>query len=123
MLEKRVVSYYLKRCTGIVVIAAVIMAALYNIFADSLRLQKQLDNDYENIMLAPANNVDIPEPVNINTASVHSLQRIKGIGETKAYAIAEYREEHGGFAAVDDIVNVSGIGENTLEMIRDFITV
>ena len=76
---------------------------------------------------AAAISIEIPELenglVNINTANLHQLWNIKGIGETKARAIIDYREEHGNFASVDDLVNVSGIGEKTLERIRKYLTV
>ena len=70
----------------------------------------------------------VPEPqaankININTAPASELVKLAGIGETKAAAIIKYRNEHGGFKSVDEIINVSGIGEKTLENIRDFITV
>lgn len=67
-----------------------------------------------------------PEPVgiiNINTATSHELQRLNGIGEVKAQAIIDYREQHGGFSSVDDLINVKGIGEKTLEKIRANVTV
>lgn len=61
--------------------------------------------------------------ININTASAAELVRLDGIGEAKARAIVEYREEHGYFMSVDELVKVSGIGEKTLEKNRDKITV
>lgn len=71
--------------------------------------------------------IEVPELenglVNINTANLHRLWNIKGISETKARAIIKYRDEHGDFASVDDLVNVSGIGEKTLERIRKYLTV
>ena len=71
--------------------------------------------------------INIPEHkeglININTANLHQLWSIDGIGETKARAIIKYREEQGDFASVDDLTNVSGIGEKTLEQIRKYITV
>ena len=58
-------------------------------------------------------------PVNLNTADVETLTReLKGIGATKAKAIVEYREAHGPFTAVDELLEVKGIGAATLEKNR-----
>ena len=67
--------------------------------------------------------VEVSYPININTASVDELQALSGIGEVKARAIVAYREEYGGFTSVDELVNVYGIGEKTLDNIRYYITV
>ena len=61
--------------------------------------------------------------LNINTASAVQLMELDGIGEVKAAAIVEYRREHGIFKSIDELVNVKGIGEKTLEKNRDKITV
>lgn len=62
--------------------------------------------------------------VNLNTADVDTLQReLTGIGETKAKAIVAYREEHGNFASVDELLEVRGIGQATLEKNRDRLSV
>lgn len=61
--------------------------------------------------------------VNINTGTVEQLQTLTGIGAGKANAIIEYRESVGGFKTVEDIKNVSGIGDKTFEKIRDRLTV
>lgn len=61
--------------------------------------------------------------VNINTADAKTLTSLPGIGETKADAILTYREKNGRFEKVEDIMDVSGIGESTFENIRDLITV
>lgn len=122
MPDKRLVNY-LKRVLCGAAAVSVTLAALYNICADELRLQRQLDNDYEAIMLAPLNDVNAPHVVNINTASANRLQRIEGIGTARAEAIVAYREQHGGFSSVDELVNVSGIGSGTLEKIRGELAV
>ena len=64
-----------------------------------------------------------PEKVNINTAAAAELTALPGIGEVLAERIVAYREEHGPFAAVEDIRNVQGIGEGKLAAIEDRITV
>ncbi|MFP4662627.1 MAG: helix-hairpin-helix domain-containing protein [Halanaerobiales bacterium] len=61
--------------------------------------------------------------ININTASASRLQDLSGIGPSKAESIIDYREDNGRFASVDELLKVSGIGEVTLEKIRDDIVV
>lgn len=61
--------------------------------------------------------------VNINTASVEELDQLPGIGPTIAQRIVAYREQYGPFASIEDIVNVSGIGQATYNEIKDLITV
>ena len=61
--------------------------------------------------------------ININTASAAELETLPGIGSVKAEAIIAWRRRHGGFASIEDIRNVSGIGDATWEDIRDLITV
>ena len=62
-------------------------------------------------------------PIDINTADAAALQTLPGIGETKAAAIIAHREANGPFASVDDLQNVKGIGEKTLEKLKEQITV
>ncbi len=62
-------------------------------------------------------------PININTADVETLTHIPGIGETKAAEIVAYREANGKFSCAEDLLNVYGIGEATLEKIYGYITV
>ena len=64
-----------------------------------------------------------PGLVNINTAGSEELQTLPGIGEKRAEDIIAYREEHGPFRIVEDITDVSGIGEGILSRIIDYITV
>ena len=54
------------------------------------------------------------EKLNINSADEAELTLLPGIGDTLAAAIVQYRQENGDFAAVEDIMNVSGIGKNAL---------
>lgn len=61
--------------------------------------------------------------ININTAESDALQTLNGIGPSKADAIISYREQHGPFATISDIQNVSGIGAATYANIKDHITI
>ena len=61
--------------------------------------------------------------INLNTATAEELQTISGIGAKRAEDIIAYRESHGGFQSVDDLKNVSGIGDKTLDKIRESIYV
>ena len=61
--------------------------------------------------------------ININTATQAELETLIGIGPAKAADIISYREENGDFGSIDEIVNVKGIGEATLENMREYITV
>lgn len=61
------------------------------------------------------------EPININTATTNELTSLPGIGETYAQRIIEYRETNGDFTSVDELINIKGIGERTLEKIKPFV--
>ena len=61
--------------------------------------------------------------ININTADEAQLTTLTGIGATRAQAIIAYREENGPFAAIEDIMNVSGIKESAFSKIKDLIKV
>lgn len=61
--------------------------------------------------------------ININTATVQELTQLEGIGDAYARRIVEHRENHGAFKSVDELVNVKGVGEKTLEKNRHKITV
>lgn len=62
--------------------------------------------------------------VNLNTADAATLEReLLGIGQVKAEAIVAYRDEHGAFASVDELLEVKGIGEATLEKNRDKLSI
>ena len=61
--------------------------------------------------------------ININTATENELMSLTGIGESKAKAIISYRQENGNFASIEDIKNVTGIGDSIFEKIKNDITV
>ena len=63
------------------------------------------------------------EVIDINTAGLYDLQRLPGIGEKRAQAILDYREEHGPFQTVDELDAVEGIGQGILDGLRDYAAV
>lgn len=60
--------------------------------------------------------------INLNKADLSSLQTISGVGAKRAQDILDYRDSQGGFKTIDDLKNVSGIGEKTLEKLRQDVT-
>ncbi|MFQ6038243.1 MAG: helix-hairpin-helix domain-containing protein [Candidatus Aminicenantales bacterium] len=73
---------------------------------------------------APALAAQAPEKkVNINTASLAELQKLPRIGPVVAQRIIDYREKHGNFKRIEEIMKVKGIGEKTFLKIKDLITV
>ena len=61
-------------------------------------------------------------PQNINTATIPELDQLPGIGPVLAQRIVDYREAHGGYKAVEELVKVNGIGDAKLMEILDLIT-
>ena len=61
--------------------------------------------------------------INLNTASKEQLMQLTGIGDKKADEIIAYRQQNGNFKTIDDLKNVSGIGDKTFEKISSQITV
>jgi competence protein ComEA len=64
-----------------------------------------------------------PQKIDINRAGSWLLEALPGIGEILAQRIVDYRSENGPFGRIEDLLEVSGIGEATFENIKDFITV
>jgi competence protein ComEA len=61
--------------------------------------------------------------VNLNTADLAALDTLPGVGPATAAKIVAWREQHGRFASVEDLLDVSGIGEAKFEGLRDLVTV
>jgi competence protein ComEA len=62
-------------------------------------------------------------PINLNTATAEQLEAIPGIGPVLAQRIIEYRQTHGRFQSVDELLEVRGIGSKRLENMRPYVTV
>ncbi|MBD3109981.1 helix-hairpin-helix domain-containing protein [Bacillus sp. AGMB 02131] len=63
------------------------------------------------------------QKVNLNNADENELQTLPGIGPSKAEAIIQYRSENGPFQSIEDLKNVSGIGEKTFEKLKENIAI
>ena len=66
---------------------------------------------------------EVTFPVNINTATARELDALPGIGEVIAQRIIDYRNAHGPFGSVDELINVKGIGEKKLADLKPYATV
>jgi competence protein ComEA len=63
------------------------------------------------------------QPIDLNTATLEQLETLDGVGPATAQKILDYRTEHGGFGSVDELDQVSGIGEKRLAALRDHVRV
>jgi|tagenome__1003787_1003787.scaffolds.fasta_scaffold20382575_2 competence protein ComEA len=63
------------------------------------------------------------QPVNLNTATLEQLDELDGVGPATAQKIVDYRTEHGGFGAVDELDEIPGIGEKRLAALREHVRV
>lgn len=119
----------------ITIIAAIAFTVAAAFVANALRPQ-EIENSFsvsslktpDAFVVAPESDTASPadssiEPININTASIPLLTCLPGIGEALATRIIEYREQHGAFSSVDELMNVSGIGEKKLEGLRDYVLI
>ena len=67
-------------------------------------------------------NFSLDRKINLNTASAEELDELPGVGPVLAGRIIDYREQNGGFQSLEQLKNVSGIGEAVFEKLKDFIS-
>jgi len=105
--------------------------AIYNEMVIYISTKSELKEKQNNTSNIPSNTSETkvdnicvnPNKVNINSATVDELTTLNGIGEAKAIKIIDYRNTNGLFKSIEDIKNVSGIGEAFYEKIKDNITI
>ena len=106
---------------GLLLLAALFLICMVFLFA---RTETGGDTGTYTITTREAAEEVVPEtalPVNINTATAEELDVLPGIGPALAGRIIAYREEHGPFTEVEELLEVSGIGEVVLDGLRDQI--
>lgn len=94
----------------IVLLFSALFAALITVSSNSLA-----DPVNEPLLVDSVDAVGGQALVNINTADIESLTKLKGIGEKKAQAIIDYRQEYGQFETVEQLLNVKGVGIKIIE--------
>lgn len=85
---------------------------------ENISIDEKLNDKEDNIIKDPTN-----EKININTAIEEELETLSGIGDSKAKAIIQYRNENGLFKSIEDLVKVSGISEAIFSKIKENITI
>ena len=83
----------------------------------------KVDGENTNVTNNTNTNPNTTSLISINTATKEQLMTLNSIGEAKALAIIEYRTTHGNFTTIEEIKNVSGIGDALFEKIKDYITI
>ena len=102
----------------LVFMLGVSVAARYIVFGEVPSLNLPLLNSAENTLCR----IEGDEvQININAADAQTLTLLDGVGEKLAERIVAYREEHGAFSKIEDLLNVEGLGEGKLSAIRDEI--
>lgn len=120
---KEQLAYEAKELKIFCVILAVYLAACAAVYIGTDMIQRTRFVTRTPIAMTSETD-EIPESarININTASKEELMTIKGIGTVTADRIIEYREKNNGFIDVDELIEVQGIGEKTLENMRPYLT-
>lgn len=90
---------------------------------DGMQIWVPVEGELVPQQAGPGLSGDSSGPVNLNTASADQLDALPGVGPSTASAILAYRDDHGPFLTVDDLLSVPGIGPAKLESLRDAVVV
>jgi competence protein ComEA len=101
-------------------ITRILMAAILGIAVSAMTASAQSKPTTGNGAAATAT---AAAPVNLNTATAEQLATIPGVGPKMAERIIDYRQKNGGFKKVEDLMNVSGVGEKSFLKMKPLITV
>ena len=107
---------------GLTQMADVSKINLAYVLEDEEKLYIPSINDEKDVEYLLSEN-DVGTKVNINTAKLEELQNIPGVGPSIAQAIIDYRKENGKFKNIEDIKNVSGVGESKYKNMESYIKV
>lgn len=100
-------------------------------FNDHSSVQATASSSSDSLQSLPSSGADtttlpptepVTFPININTATLEELDMIPEVGPVLAQRILDHREEIGGFRHIDELLDVKGIGNKTLDKIREYIT-
>ena len=86
-------------------------------------IESDADFNHIKIYIPQKGEKQSPQKIDLNRAEAWLLEALPGIGETRAQAIVDHRNENGPFKRVEDLLQVTGIGEGTFGKIKDYITV
>jgi competence protein ComEA len=102
-------------------ITRILMAAIFGIAVSGAAASAQ--NKATTSKTAATATATATAPVNLNTATAEQLATIPGVGPKMAERIIDYRQKNGGFKKVEDLMNVSGVGEKSFLKMKPLITV
>jgi len=97
--------------------------SLDDIIAAAGGLKEGADLNSIELTVCKADDEETPQKININRAEVWLLKALPGVGDVKAQAIIEYRNQHGVFRDINELKQVPGFGDISFDMIKDMITV